>query len=177
MTHIAPAVPLLYLTDDPDTLPQGVRALAEQWPLQTPSVEQAARQLDDARAPVVLLSDTQHARHAIDLAQRHAAQVHALVLLSPPPFEEASAQPEADALAGGEVATLLLHGSELNDDEQARRAYAYKQAWPQAQLVYLYAAGADIAQRRPAAFAEVVGDFIRYQEGFVINRASTLLNP
>jgi pimeloyl-ACP methyl ester carboxylesterase len=177
MSHILPAVGLLYLTEGQDTLPQGLHVLAEQWPLQALSAEQAARRLDAARAPVALLSETRHAHHAIDLAQRHAAHVHALILLSPPPFEAAGAQRGAAELAGGEVATLLLHDSELNDDEEARRAYAYKQAWPQAQLVYLYAAGTDIAQQRPAAFAEVVSDFIHYQEGFVINRASTLLNP
>jgi pimeloyl-ACP methyl ester carboxylesterase len=53
----------------------------------------------------------------------------------------------------------------------------YKDLIPGAHLVFVYDAGHAIASERPDAFVEVVGDFLRRQEAFVISLTRTVLLP
>jgi pimeloyl-ACP methyl ester carboxylesterase len=53
----------------------------------------------------------------------------------------------------------------------------YKDLIPGAHLVFVYDAGHAIAAERPDAFVEVVGDFLRRQEAFVISLTKTVLLP
>jgi pimeloyl-ACP methyl ester carboxylesterase len=48
---------------------------------------------------------------------------------------------------------------------------------PNCRLVLVYDAGHAIASERPAAFCEVVADFLDRSEAFVISRSETLINP
>lgn len=146
--------------------------LGENLVAQWSSVDVVAKALQARTLPLVLIAEGVFAVQAADLARQYPDGVHALILIAPPALDSALA-----ALPGADVATLVLHGSELPEDQQHARAYAYKQAWPHAQLVYVYGAGDDIAAQRPGALVEVIRDFAEFQEGFLINRASTAINP
>jgi pimeloyl-ACP methyl ester carboxylesterase len=53
----------------------------------------------------------------------------------------------------------------------------YKAALPNCNLVLVYDAAHAIGTDRPAAFAEVVTDFLERHEAFIISRSETLINP
>ena len=72
--------------------------------------------------------------------------------------------------------TLVLFGTldRLMPSEMGRH---YKALLPNCNLVLVYDAGHEIGTERPAAFAEVVGDFLERHEAFIISRTETLINP
>ncbi len=53
----------------------------------------------------------------------------------------------------------------------------YKELMPNAHLVFVYDAGHGVAAERPEAFAEVVTDFLKRNDAFVISRANTVILP
>jgi pimeloyl-ACP methyl ester carboxylesterase len=53
----------------------------------------------------------------------------------------------------------------------------YKELMPNCHLVFVYDAGHAIGAERPEAFVDLVSDFLERHEGFVINRAETVIHP
>jgi pimeloyl-ACP methyl ester carboxylesterase len=53
----------------------------------------------------------------------------------------------------------------------------YKELIPNCHLVFVYDAGHSIGAERPAAFVEVVADFLERHEAFIISRTETVINP
>jgi pimeloyl-ACP methyl ester carboxylesterase len=72
--------------------------------------------------------------------------------------------------------TLVLFGTldRLIAPEMGR---FYKQLIPNCHLSFVYDAGHAIGAERPAAFAEVVTDFLERHEAFVISRDDTAIHP
>ena len=85
--------------------------------------------------------------------------------------------PELDALMPGiATPTLALFGTldRVTPPELGRH---YKTLLPNCNLVLVYDAGHAIGTDRPAAFCEVVGDFLERHEAFIISQSETLINP
>jgi pimeloyl-ACP methyl ester carboxylesterase len=74
------------------------------------------------------------------------------------------------------VPTLVLFGT-LDRLIPPAMGRHYKELIPGSNLVLVYDAGHLIAAERPAAFTEVVTDFLQRREAFVISRAETVINP
>jgi pimeloyl-ACP methyl ester carboxylesterase len=72
--------------------------------------------------------------------------------------------------------TLVLFGT-LDRVIPSDMGRHYKAAMPNCNLVLVYDAGHAIGTDRPAAFTEVVGDFLDRHEAFIISRNETLINP
>ena len=53
----------------------------------------------------------------------------------------------------------------------------YKTLMRDCHLVFVYDAGHAISTDRPAAFTEVVEDFLERHDAFVISRAETVIHP
>ncbi len=53
----------------------------------------------------------------------------------------------------------------------------YKELLPDAHLVFVYDAGHEIGMERPAAFVDVVSDFLERSDAFVISRGNTVIFP
>jgi pimeloyl-ACP methyl ester carboxylesterase len=53
----------------------------------------------------------------------------------------------------------------------------YKESMPNAHLMFVYDAGHAVAAERPEAFTEVVADFLKRNDAFVINRIKTVIHP
>jgi len=72
--------------------------------------------------------------------------------------------------------TLVLFGTldRVIPPEMGRH---YKELLPNGHLVLVYDAGHAIGAERPAAFAEVVTDFLDRHEAFLISRAETVIHP
>jgi pimeloyl-ACP methyl ester carboxylesterase len=89
------------------------------------------------------------------------------------PDRDADFESRLPALA---APALVLFGTRdgIVPPEMGRR---YKELLPNAHLVYVYDAAHAIAADRPAAFAEVVEDFLERHEAFVISRADTVIFP
>ena len=72
--------------------------------------------------------------------------------------------------------TLVLFGT-LDQVIAPAMGRIYKELIPNGHLVFVYDAGHAIATDRPAAFTEVVVDFLERHEAFVISRTETLIHP
>ena len=74
------------------------------------------------------------------------------------------------------VPTLVLFGTEdgMYPPEMGR---TYRDLMPNCSLVFVYDAAHEIGSDRPEAVAELVADFARRRETFVIGNQSTVLHP
>jgi pimeloyl-ACP methyl ester carboxylesterase len=118
-----------------------------------------------------LLATGAAAGAALALALEVPARVRALVLEGPVALD-----PELAARLGEVAApTLVLLGT--RDDAALATARACQAAIPNGHLVLAYDAGPAVAAERPAAFVEVVTDFLERHEAFVISRARTVILP
>jgi pimeloyl-ACP methyl ester carboxylesterase len=122
---------------------------------------------------------------ALWMALQAPDRVLALILESPaglrPEGAASPTGPDHDAelesrLPGIATPTLVLFGT-LDRVVSPEMGRVYPALMPNAHLVFVYAAGHDIAAERPAAFAEVVEDFLERHEAFVISRAQTVIHP
>jgi len=89
------------------------------------------------------------------------------------PDRDADFESRLPALA---TPTLVLFGTRdgIVPSEMGRR---YKELLPNSHLVLVYDAAHAIAADRPAAFTEVVEDFLERHEAFIISRANTVIYP
>lgn len=79
-------------------------------------------------------------------------------------------------LSGVTTPTLVLFGT-LDRVIPPDMGHFYKELMPNCHLVFVYDAGHAISAERPAAFTEVVADFIERREAFVISRNETVIHP
>jgi pimeloyl-ACP methyl ester carboxylesterase len=85
--------------------------------------------------------------------------------------------PELEAgLREAATPTLVLFGTQdgVIPPDMGR---IYPELMPNAHLVFIYDAGHAIAAERPAAFVEVVADFLERNDAFVISRNRTAIFP
>jgi pimeloyl-ACP methyl ester carboxylesterase len=118
-----------------------------------------------------LMGSAAGAPAALALALEAPRRVLALVL-------EAPAAPDAALerrLPEVAAPTLVLLGTRDDLAPAAARLCAARLLG--GHLVLVYDAGAAIGADRPAAFAEVVADFLERHEAFVISRARTVIHP
>ena len=81
-----------------------------------------------------------------------------------------------DRLPNLTVPTLVVFGTQdsVIPPEIGR---IYKQLMPGSHLVFVYDAGHSIAAERPEAFAEVVTDFLKRNDAFLISQTKTVIFP
>ena len=115
-----------------------------------------------------LISSSTASTAALALARAAGERVRALVLESPSPVEPRD--------AGLATPTLIAFGT-ADSGVTPETSRAFKSALTNSHLVFVYAAGAAIADDRPEAFADVVADFLERHEAFVISRAATVIHP
>jgi pimeloyl-ACP methyl ester carboxylesterase len=72
--------------------------------------------------------------------------------------------------------TLVLFGTR-DGVIPPEMGHFYKELIPNCHLVFVYDAGHVISAERPAAFVEVVADFLERHEAFVISRNETMIHP
>jgi pimeloyl-ACP methyl ester carboxylesterase len=101
------------------------------------------------------------------------AQTRALVMRLIGPNRDPDLEARMRQIA---VPTLVLFGT-LDRLIPPAMGRHYKELIPGSNLVLVYDAGHLIAAERPAAFTEVVTDFLQRREAFVISRAETVINP
>jgi pimeloyl-ACP methyl ester carboxylesterase len=127
--------------------------------------------------PFNLMGTSSSAGTALGIALRESAGVTALVLESPTTIRPEARDAQLERrLAELTTPTLVLLGTEDTVVPSAA-GRIYKEKLPAGHLVFVYGAGHAISTDRPAAFAEVVIDFLERREAFVISRATTLINP
>lgn len=108
---------------------------------------------------------------ALSLALQAPARVDALVLETPEALD-AGLERRLVELA---MPVLVLVGT--RDDAATAVARTCRARLPNSHLVLVYDAGPAIASDRPAAFAEVVMDFLERRDAFVISAARTVISP
>jgi pimeloyl-ACP methyl ester carboxylesterase len=109
---------------------------------------------------------------ALQLALRKPDRVEALVLEAPN-----APEPELATRLGEITApTLVVCGTDdgVVPPELARR---YRELLPNSFLMFVWAAGHQVADDRPEAFVEVVGDFVARRQAFMIDQANHALFP
>jgi pimeloyl-ACP methyl ester carboxylesterase len=168
----------LRLTPAHEVLSCHVHVVAVELPASGPLASIVARAITTLGLQTVnLMATSPAATAALELALQAPERVLALVLEAPAAIRPERHDAELERrLAGLATPTLVLFGTE---DTVAAPAMGrvYKALIPNAHLVFVYAAGHAISMDRPAAFAEVVGDFLERHEAFVISRAQTVIHP
>jgi pimeloyl-ACP methyl ester carboxylesterase len=109
---------------------------------------------------------------ALQLALRAPDRVETLVLEAPN-----GPDPELATRLGEITApTLVVCGTDdgVVPPELARR---YRELLPNSFLMFVWAAGHQVADDRPEAFVEVVGDFVARRQAFMIDQANHALFP
>lgn len=134
---------------------------------------------------LALVSTGAGAPLALRLMLEQSERIDALVLIAPQPiFPELRGLAGwsdydsvlADRLAEIKAPTLLLLGTE--DEvipQQTGRIYAER--LPNCYYVLVYDASHSIETERPQTLLVTIRDFLERRETFVVNRASTVLNP
>ncbi len=101
------------------------------------------------------------------------AKTRSLVLRLRGPARDAALESRLPTLA---TPTLVLFGTVDGVIPPAMGRF-YKELMPNCHLVFVYDAAHAISADRPAAFAEVVVDFLERHEAFVISRTETVIHP
>jgi pimeloyl-ACP methyl ester carboxylesterase len=123
---------------------------------------------------------------ALRLMLEHSERIDRLVLIAPQPIFPELREPSsrsdhnhsalADRLAEIKAPTLLLLGTEDKVvSQETGRMYAER--LPSCYYVLVYDAGHSVETERPQTLFAAVRDFLEHGETFVVNRASTVLNP
>ena len=163
------------------------RAAAEQsshWARELPHALVRAAGLGGS-GRLALVSTSASVPLALRLILEQAERIDALVLIAPPPifpeFREPMSRSDqnaalAERLAEIKVPTLLLLGT---DDEVIPQETGgmYADRLPTCYYVLIYDAGHSVETDRPQTLFVTVRDFLERREAFVVNRASTVLNP
>jgi pimeloyl-ACP methyl ester carboxylesterase len=169
LLHVTPAGPLAR-TAAHERLAGAVRVVLAESP--AAGAEALTALADHLRLEAFdLMASGAAATVALELARAAPARVRAIVLEGPVAIE-----PPLQARLGEITnATLVLLGT--RDEAAQATARACQAALPNGHLVLVYDAGASTAAERPAAFVEVVTDFLERHEAFVISRARTVILP
>ena len=103
-----------------------------------------------------------------------AKSVTAIALIAPPALSEL----EPAALAQGqtiETPVLALFGTG-DDASPPHYAHDWRRGLPKCFPMFVYAAGADMANERPAAIASIIAEFLKRGEGFLVQQADGRLH-
>jgi len=149
-------------------------ALGRQGSEAATTIAQAVKSLGLADFDLMASADASTA--ALWFALQEPERVRALVLESPTAIgSEVRGQLE-QRLSEVTTPTLVLFGTA---DRQAAQdtGRVYTRLIPNSHLVFVYDAAAAIGRDRPAAFAEVVADFLERHEAFIISRTPTVIHP
>jgi pimeloyl-ACP methyl ester carboxylesterase len=158
-----------------DLLAGGFRVIAADLPSGDPSGLAAAV---DGLAGALglgayhLLGASAGAAAALHAALLFPGRLRSLILAAPAGYDESAAA----RMAACEVRTLVLLGTR-DAVLPAGTGRVYRRLLPNCTLQYVYDAGHAIADDRPAAFADVTGDFLRRGLHFLIPDQDTLINP
>ena len=137
------------------------------------------------RSKLISRSTGASAPLALRLILEQAERIEALVLIAPPPIFPELCEPMsrsdqnaalAERLAEIKAPTLLVLGT---DDEVIPQETGgmYADRLPRCYYVLVYDAGHSVETDRPQTLFATVRDFLQRRETFVVNRASTVLNP
>ena len=167
------AAPLVHLVEPGAPRAEAARArLAARFRVVDVDARESAgavlQALDGAGVSEFNLLATAGASRAVPaLARAAGGRLLAVALESPdaPGADEAPAAP-----------ALVVLGTRDTDAAQ-RAGRGWVDRLPGSHLVYVYDAGHAVADDRPEAFAEVVGDFLERHDAFVISRATTVIHP
>jgi pimeloyl-ACP methyl ester carboxylesterase len=134
---------------------------------------------------LALVSTDANAPLALRLTLEQSERIDALVLIAPQPIFPELRGPSswsghdsvlANRLAEIKAPTLLLLGTEDEViSQQTGRIYAER--LPNCYYVLVYDAGHSIETERPQTLLVTIRDFLEHRETFVVNRASTVLDP
>jgi len=163
------------------------RTAAEQsshWARELPHALVRAAGLDDSES-FALVSTGASVPLALRLMLAQADRIDTLVLIAPPPIFPELREPVSrsdqnaalsERLAEIKAPTLLLLGT---DDEVIPQETGgmYADRLPSCYYVLVYDAGHSVETDRPQTLFATVRDFLQRREAFVVNRASTELNP
>lgn len=126
-----------------------------------------------------LVGEGEGAAAALKLALERPQNVQALVLVGPTLLARDGAAADA-ALAGrlGELKLpcLAMFGT-LDPKAPVEAARHWRARMPHCNLVYVYDAGAAMADERPEAVASLLLDFLERHDLFLVRRESDLINP
>jgi pimeloyl-ACP methyl ester carboxylesterase len=173
LVHLQPAN-TLRLTRADELLSQSFRVIAIELPTSGDPLSSVSRLMQAVGTLGVdtfdLMSTSTASTAALALARQARDRVRALVLEAPAPLEPGGAASLSD------LPTLIVFGT-ADTVVAPETGRALKEALPNAHLVFVYAAGHAIADDRPEALADVVGDFLERHEAFVVSRATTVIHP
>jgi pimeloyl-ACP methyl ester carboxylesterase len=138
------------------------------------ALDEALTSLGAERLSLVAASD--RATAALLLALERPGQVASIVLLAPRVFDP-SGQPVAEPAArfnAIEAPMLALFGTKdiAAPPEAARH---YRQHNPRCHLVFVYDADDAMAEERPEAVAELVVDFVKRRDRFLVRQHADML--
>ena len=171
LVHLQPAG-ALRLTRADELLAGAFRVVALESPASREAVAVVSQLMDAIRTLGIdafdLMSSSAASTAALALARAAGERVRTLVLESPAPLDARD--------TGLATPTLVAFGT-ADTGVTPEISRAFKDALPNSYLVFVYAAGAMIADDRPEAFADVVADFLERHEAFVISRATTVIHP
>jgi pimeloyl-ACP methyl ester carboxylesterase len=122
-----------------------------------------------------VLGNGRGAEPALRLALDHGGGVRALVLLAPTVLATADAA-LVGRLSGLAVPSLALFGTR-DASAPPETARHYRERIPGCNLMFVYDAGAAMAEERPEAVAAVVLDFLDRHDLFLVRRQSDLIHP
>src|SRR5438876_12451439 len=97
--------------------------------------------------------------------------VNALALIAPPALDA----PFAGTLSGVTIPVLALFGT--RDASAPATGAAYRKAFANCNVTFVYDAGADMGNERPEAVAAALGEFLRQRERYIITDRSAKLYP
>ena len=121
-----------------------------------------------AEAPQFIVAAGARASEALALAL-DARGVTAIALMGPPALGQLD--PEALArLQQLETPVLALFGTG-DEASPPDLAHEWRRGAPKCFPMVVYAAGADMANERPAAIASIIGEFLKRGEGFLVQQA------
>lgn len=110
---------------------------------------------------------------AMQMALSSSGAVRALVLIAAMPPPDSAL---VERFAALKIPTLVLFGTR-DAEVPAEAGRRWRALLPGCQIVWLYDAGRDLPADRPAAFAELVLDFLSEPAAFLVNRRSGALIP
>ena len=129
-----------------------------------------SRARETREQPIDVLARPDGTAAALHFAAHSPERINSLVLENPPAAEEF-----ATLLPQLAMPVLVLYGT--REGAASERGRSYKALLPNGWFVMVYGAGSDIANDRPEAYADLIGDFLKRGARFTISEQSSRINP
>ena len=165
--------------------------LAQRWLVLDPELDASGSDASDRLDPALgtlasgqygLVGVSAGASAALDHALRFPERVTALVLVAPLAVRPAGGAPGGGSpdlenhLGEIQCPTLVVFGQE--DAQVAPEAASiYRSRIPNCNIAFVYDAGHDIAAERPQALLNLVADYLKRRETFIVQNRSGAINP